>query len=47
MGAKRNDIGALYGELMAIKSEYKRLRGSYEQLAEEKMEVTNRGRGEL
>lgn len=39
----KHDIGALYGELMAVKSEYKKLKGSYEQLAKEKEELSARG----
>lgn len=31
---------------MAVKSQYKRLKGSYEKLAQEKLELTNRGLGD-
>jgi hypothetical protein len=41
--SKKHDIGALYSELMAVKSEYKKLKGSYETLAKEKVELTQRG----
>ena len=39
----KHNISSIYGQLMAVKSEYKKLKGSYEKLSQEKLQLTARG----